>query len=40
MAFAPSFFQHHIDSVLQGMKHANAYIDNIIVTGSTLQEHL
>ena len=40
VASAPSIFQRNIDSVLQGMKHVSAYIDDILVTGTTLQEHL
>ncbi len=40
MASAPSHFQRHIDSVLQGMKHVSAYIDDILVTRATLQKHL
>ena len=40
VASAPSIFQRYIDSVLQGMTHVSAYIDDIIVTGPTVEEHL
>ena len=36
----PSFRGLWITNLLQGLKHVTAYIDNIVVTGSTDEEHL
>ena len=37
---APSIFQRHIDTVLQGLKHVSSFIDDILVTGTTVEDHL
>lgn len=33
-------FQKVMDQILQGMEHVACYIDDILVTGLTEQEHL
>ena len=37
---APAIFQRIMDTLLQGIPHTVCYLDDILVTGSTLQEHL
>lgn len=37
---APAIFQRNIDTVLQGIPNVSAYIDDILLTGSTMKEHL
>ena len=36
---APEIFQKVIDTVVAGMEHTVAYLDDILVGGSTIQEH-
>ena len=36
---APAVFQKTMDTLLKGMKHVTAYIDDIVVTGATEEEH-
>ena len=36
---APAIFQRTMDSILAGIPHVACYIDDIIVTGTTNQEH-
>ena len=40
VASAPALFQKLMDSVLQGIPHVICYIDDILVTGSSDEEHL
>ena len=37
---APAIFQRVMDTTLQGVPHTVCYLDDILVTGSTQQEHL
>ena len=37
---APGIFQRAMDNLLQGMTHVAAYMDDILVTGASEQEHL
>lgn len=37
---APGIFQRTIDSLLQGIPHTGALLDNVLVTGETEEEHL
>ena len=37
---APAIFQRTMDNLLQGMKHVVVYIDDILITGETEEEHL
>jgi len=37
---APAVFQKAMDTILQGLPQAICYLDNILVTGSTPEEHL
>ena len=37
---APSIFQRTMDNLLQGIKGVSVYIDNILISGSTVEEHL
>ena len=39
VASAPAVFQRAMDSILQGMSHVICYIDDILVTGTTEDEH-
>ena len=40
VASAPAIFQRTIESLLQGMKHVVAYIDDILITGEKEEDHL
>ena len=40
IASAPAVFQHTMDSILQGVPGTACYIDDIIVTGQTPEQHL
>ena len=40
VASAPTIFQKTMDNLLQGLKKVTVYIDDILVTGSTQEEHL
>ena len=40
IALAPAIFQHAMDTILQGLPHVQCYIDDIIITGSSEEEHL
>ena len=40
IASAPALFQRVMDQILQGMKHVTCYIDDILITGTTEEEHL
>ena len=37
---APGMFQRTMDSLLQGLPHVTVYLDDILITGETEQEHL
>ena len=36
---APSIFQRTLDTLLQGIPHTAVYLDDILITGSTMEEH-
>ena len=40
IALAPAIFQRTMDTILQGLPHVQCYIDDIIITGSSEEEHL
>ena len=40
VASAPSIFQRTMENILQGLPHVCIYIDDILVTGATTEEHL
>ena len=40
VASAPSIFQRVMENLLQGIKGVSVYIDDILITGTTKQEHL
>ena len=40
VASAPSIFQRTIESILQGIPHVTVYIDDILISGTTQEEHL
>jgi len=40
IASAPALWQREMDQVLQGISGVQCYIDGIIITGKTEQEHL
>ena len=40
IASVPAIFQRTIDTILQGLPHVQCYIDDIIITGSSEEEHL
>ena len=37
---APAIFQHYMETLMQGLRNVSGYIDNILVTGASLEEHL
>ena len=37
---APSIFQRAIEGILQGLDHVSVYLDDILLTGATVEEHL
>ena len=37
---APSIFQRAIEGILQGLDHVSVYLDDILLTGTTEEEHL
>lgn len=37
---APAIFQRTMDKILQGLKHVVVYIDDILITGETKEDHL
>ena len=40
IASAPAIFQRTMETILQGVKHVQCYIDDILITGSNEEEHL
>ena len=40
VASAPSIFQRIIENILQGLKHVCVYLDDILITGTTEEEHI
>ena len=40
MASAPAIFQHHMETLLQGLDIVSIYLDDIVAAGCTLDEHL
>ena len=40
VASAPSIFQRTMENLLQGVKGVSVYIDDILVTGATTEEHI
>ena len=40
IASAPAIFQNAMDSILQGLQHIICYLNDILVTGTTEEEHL
>ena len=40
IASTPAIFQHAMDTILQGIPHVICYIDSVLVTGETEEEHL
>jgi len=40
IASAPALFQRAMDTILQGIPHVLCYIDDILITGRTEEEHL
>ena len=40
VASAPSIFQQTIETILQGISHVTVYLDDILITGKTQEEHL
>jgi len=40
IASMPAIFQHAMDMILQGIPHVIYYIDDVLVTGKTEEEHL
>ena len=37
---APAIFQRTMETIVQGLKHVQCYIDDILITGSNEEEHL
>ena len=37
---APAIFQHYMETLMQGLRDISIYIDDILVTGASLEEHL
>ncbi|XP_031760407.1 uncharacterized protein K02A2.6-like, partial [Xenopus tropicalis] len=37
---APAIFQHAMDQILQGIDHVVCFLDDILITGSTVEKHL
>ena len=37
---APAIFQHVMDTILQGLSNVLCYLDDILITGATDQEHV
>ena len=40
IASAPAIFQRTMETILQGVKHVQCYIDDILITGSNEEKHL
>ena len=40
VASAPAIFRRTIENILQGVNHVCVYLDDILVTGTTEEEHL
>ena len=40
VASAPAVFQKVMDTVLQGLSHVICYLDDILITGDTEEEHV
>ena len=40
VASTPAMFQQVMDTVLQGLPNVICYLDDVLVTGSTVEEHL
>ena len=40
IASAPAIFQRTMETILQGLSHVQCYIDDILITGSSEEEHL
>ena len=40
VASAPAMFQRAMECVLQGIDHTVVYVDDILVTGASIEEHL
>ena len=40
IALAPAVFQRAMDQILQGMEHVTCYIDDVLITGVSEEEHL
>ena len=40
VASAPALFQQAMDTILQGLSHVICYLDDILITGETHEEHL
>ena len=40
VASAPAVFQRVIDTILQGIPHVLCYLDDLLITGTTEEEHL
>ena len=40
MASSPAIFQRTMENILQGIKHVCVYLDDILVTSTTEEEHL
>ena len=40
VASAPAIFQQYMDTLLQGLRGVSVYVDDILITGATVEEHL